>query len=72
VGTGDGQALPGKYKASGPDGSNFGGCYYGRLKSNDGSVGDILGNNISQGPSVFTLKPTDGYIQINGCTFTKS
>jgi hypothetical protein len=71
VGAGDGQAMPGTYKSSGSDGSNAAGCYYSRLKHNDGSVGDILSNNISSGPSVFTIKPSDGYIEINGCTFTK-
>jgi hypothetical protein len=71
VGTGPGQAAPGKYKSTGPD-SSFGGCYYARLKDNDGSLGDIIDNNISQGPSVFTIKPSDGYVEISGCTFTRS
>jgi hypothetical protein len=72
VGTGVGQAAPGKYKSNGPDSSNFVGCYYARLKNNDGGLGDIINNNISQGPSVFTIKPSDGYVEISGCTFTKS
>jgi PASTA domain/Protein of unknown function (DUF732) len=42
VGTGDGQVAPGKYKSSGPDGGVV--CYYARLKSNDGSNGDIIAN----------------------------
>jgi hypothetical protein len=72
VGTGAGQVAPGKYKATGPDGSNGAGCYYARLKNNDGSVGDIIANNIGDGPSVFTVKASDGAVQIAGCTFTKS
>jgi hypothetical protein len=72
VGTGVGQAAPGKYKSNGPDSSNFAGCYYARLKNNDGGLSDIINNNISQGPSVFTIKPSDGYVEISGCTFTKS
>ena len=72
VGTGAGQAAPGKYKSTGPDSGNYVGCYYARLKNNDGSLGDILDNNITQGPSVLTIKPSDGYVEINGCSFTKS
>jgi hypothetical protein len=64
VGTGHGQALPGRYTATGPDGSSAG-CYDSRLKNNDDSIGDILSNHLSPGPSVFTLQPTDGYIQIS-------
>jgi hypothetical protein len=72
VGTGPGQAAPGKYKSTGPDGDNIVGCYYSRMRNNDGSIGDIINNNISQGPSVFTIKPSDGYVEINGCTFTRA
>lgn len=55
---------PGKYKSSGPTGF---GCYYARLKTNDGSVGDIIQNNISQGASVVTIKESDGYFETSGC-----
>jgi hypothetical protein len=72
VGTGAGDATPGQYRSSGPDGSNPAGCYYERTQHNDGSVGDILSNDVSQGPTVFTLKPSDGFVQIQGCTFTHS
>ena len=70
VGIGPGQAAPGKYKSSGPEGSHI--CYCARLKNNDGAVDDIINNNITQGPSVFTIKPSDGYVEVNGCTFTKA
>jgi len=72
VGTGPGQAAPGKYRSPGPDGSNGAGCYYARLRSNDGSFGDILGNNITQGQSLMTIKVSDGYVEIGGCTFTRT
>jgi hypothetical protein len=71
VGTGPGQVAPGKYRAPGPDGSNFVGCYYARLRNNDGSFGDIVSNNISKGQSLLTVKASDGYVVVNGCTFTK-
>lgn len=70
VGTGPGQAVPGKYRSAGPDGG-FDACYYARLRHNDGSPADILTNNVTSGPSIFTLTPDDGYVQISGCTFTK-
>lgn len=55
---------PGKYKSAGPSGA---GCYYARLKNNDGALGDILDNNISNGPSTVTIKESDGYFETNGC-----
>jgi hypothetical protein len=72
VGTAEGQAKPGKYKSPGPnldDAIPTG--YYARLKHNDGSLEDIIANNISQGPSVVTVKPGDGYVEVQGCTFTQ-
>ena len=70
VGTGDGQVAPGKYKSTGPD--SGGACYYARLKNNDGGTGDIIANNLSQGPSIMNVKASDGYVQVAGCTFTKA
>ncbi|GAA5120583.1 hypothetical protein [Pseudonocardia adelaidensis] len=55
---------PGKYKTTGPDGPN---CYYARLKTGDGSMGDILDNNNSQGPVTVTIKESDGYFETQGC-----
>lgn len=55
---------PGKYKSSGTTGY---GCYYARLKANDGSLGDIIQNNNSQGPSVVTIKESDSYFETTGC-----
>jgi hypothetical protein len=70
VGTGDGQVPPGKYKSSGPTGSAP--CYFARLKNNDGAMGDIIDNDLSQGPTVMTVKASDGYVEVNRCTFTKT
>lgn len=69
VGTGAGQIPPGKYQSPGPTSGN---CYYARLKHNDGAVGDIIGNDLTQGPSIMNVKASDGYVEVRGCTFTKS
>lgn len=70
VGTGADQIAPGKYKSTGPDGSGI--CYFARLKTSDGSMGDIIANELSQGPAVMTVKASDGFVKISGCTFVKS
>jgi hypothetical protein len=67
VGTGDGQVAPGKYKSSGG-----GMCYWARLKHNDGAIGDIVDNNVGQGQMILNVAKSDGYVEIRGCTFTKS
>ena len=67
VGTGDGQIAPGKYKSSGG-----GMCYWARLKHNDGAIGDIVDNNVGQGQMILNVAKSDGYVEIRGCTFTKS
>lgn len=53
---------PGKYRSPGGDG-----CYWARLAEDQT---DILDNNLSDGPSVFTVQPSDGYIELNRCTWT--
>lgn len=59
---------PGKYKSPGPSSDGpFSGCYYARLKTGDGSSGDIIANNSTKGQSVVTIKPTDGVFETNGC-----
>ena len=62
---------PGNYRSTGPDGSDAVGCYYARLKHNDGAVGDIIDNDISKGQSLLTVKASDGYVSISGCSFAK-
>lgn len=69
VGTGDGQVAPGKYRSPGPDGAA---CYYARLKNNDGVLNDIIDNEISQGQTLLTVKDSDGYLEVQGCTFEKT
>lgn len=64
VGTGDGQVAPGKYKSPGPG-------YYARLKSDDGELGSIIDNQLSEGQLLLTVKKTDKYIEVSRCTFTK-
>jgi len=47
--------------------------YWARLKHNDGSVGDIIANNIvgkNGGSMTFTAKVGE-YVEIRNCTFTK-
>jgi hypothetical protein len=56
--------APGKYKTAGTDSY---GCYYARLKANDGTVDDIISNGFGQGPVTVTVKPTDGYFETSGC-----
>lgn len=56
--------APGKYKTSGPDGSN---CYYSRLQENNGTLRDILDNGNSDGPVTITIKDSDGYFESRGC-----
>lgn len=58
---------PGKYKTIGAAG-----CYWARLKRNDGSYGDIADNNYGPGPQVTTLRKGE-YFQTKGCpTWTKT
>lgn len=54
----------GKYKTTGSDGY---GCYYARLKTGDGSLGDIIDNNDTDGPATVTIKSSDGYFDTSGC-----
>jgi hypothetical protein len=59
---------PGKYKTAGPDPDDaFPNCYYARLKTGDGSLGDIIDNNNSQGPVTVTVKTSDGMFDTSGC-----
>lgn len=55
---------PGTYRSPGGTG-----CYWARLAKNQQ---DIIDNNLSDGPSVFTVQESDGYVELNRCTWTKS
>lgn len=67
VGTGEGQVAPGKYRSPGG-----GMCYWARLKNNDGALGDIIDNNVGQGQMILNVAKSDGYVEVRGCTFTKT
>lgn len=57
--------APGKYKGTPLDGGL--GCYYARLKANDGSFGDIIDNGIVNGPVTVTISSKDGYFETARC-----
>lgn len=67
VGTGEGEVAAGRYRSANPDGY----CSVARLKNNDGTAGDIIDYSNSQGPIIVTVKKTDGYVRVTGCTLTK-
>lgn len=60
----------GKYKTTGEGGNGV--CYYARLKTGDGSYGDIIDNDILNGQGVITVKKSDGLVELSGgCTWIK-
>lgn len=54
---------PGKYRS--PGGS---GCYWERQDKN----GEILDNDLSDGPTVLTVQASDAYVKLSSCTWTKA
>jgi hypothetical protein len=60
--------VPGTYSSSGPDGSNFTGCYWARLKDTTGDFESIIANNIDKGPTVVTISASDGAFKTQGCS----
>jgi hypothetical protein len=60
--------VPGTYSSNGPDGSNFTGCYWARLKDTSGNLESITANNIDQGPSVVTISANDVAFKTQGCS----
>jgi hypothetical protein len=59
--------VPGTYSSSGPDGSNFAGCYWSRLKDTTGDFESIIANNIGKGQTVVTISASDGAFKTEGC-----
>ncbi len=58
--------APGTYRTNGGTG-----CYWARLNSLD--TGDVLDNNVSDGPQVVRIRPTDTAFMTRGCgTWEKS
>lgn len=70
VGTAPGDIPAGKYKSPGPAGGSPI-CYWARLKDTSGTLESIIANDDAEGPTVFTVSPTDGAVEISDCTFTK-
>lgn len=54
---------PGKYRSPGGDG-----CYWERLAKDQN---DIIDNDLTSGPSVFTVAPSDGFVRLSRCMWTK-
>jgi hypothetical protein len=52
--------APGTYRTNGGNG-----CYWARLKSFD--TGDTIDNNVSDGPQVVLIKPTDAAFLTRDC-----
>jgi hypothetical protein len=65
VGTG---IEPGTYSSSGPDGTNFAGYYWSRLRDTSGDFGAIIANNVGKGPAVVTINASDGAFKTEGCS----
>lgn len=61
VGTGDGQVPPGRYRASGS------GCYWARLRSSDER--DAITNHFGDGQTFVTVRASDAYLKVGGCTY---
>lgn len=55
--------VPGSYRSPGPSGST--GCYWARLGDLSGT--SIIANNISEGPAVMAVAPTDAAVEVKGC-----
>ncbi|MDN6301249.1 MAG: hypothetical protein L0J68_13435, partial [Micrococcaceae bacterium] len=55
----------GKYKTSGPDGTNPVGCYYAWMSSSEADA-DIVDNNIVSGQAVVTLR-NGQFFEIDSC-----
>lgn len=53
---------PGRYRSPGGES-----CYWARLAEDQS---DIIDNNLSSGPSVFTVVESDGFVELNRCTWT--
>jgi hypothetical protein len=57
--------VPGTYRSGGPSPQGESDCYWARLKSLNAS--DIIKNNISAGPQVVTIEPSDTAFATRSC-----
>ena len=67
VGTGNGQVAPGKYFSPAPSSGST--CYYARLRNNNGEPDDIIAEELSHRQIIMTVRASDGYVTVSGCTF---
>jgi len=44
-------------------------CYYARLHNNDGGAGEIIAEELSHNQIIMTVRASDGYVTVSGCTF---
>jgi hypothetical protein len=58
------EIRPGRYRSPGGDGRP---CYVARLNSLAGGVGDIIDNELSEGPVVIDVRSSDDAVRTNGC-----
>lgn len=57
------EVRPGRYRT--PGGAGL--CYVARLNSLGGGVGDVISNELSQGPIVIQVRGSDEAVQTRGC-----
>ncbi|GAA3145852.1 hypothetical protein ACFQ0X_37505 [Streptomyces rectiviolaceus] len=61
------EIKPGTYRTAGPADNIIDNCYWARLKSTSGDVGDIIANGNTKGPATVTVSPGDKAFQTTGC-----
>ena len=70
-----GSDIPaGTYRTTGPGGDSlFPMCYWARHRNSDGTLGSIIANHISKGPSVVKVRSSDNNVEFSGgCTWTRA
>jgi hypothetical protein len=61
------EMAPGTYATTGSSH-----CYWARLRGNSGEFGDIIANDNVQGQGSFSVRSTDGYVELSGtCTWQR-
>lgn len=57
----------GTYKSAGPTPSVIPVCMWQRLSGTGGTLDEIITSDVSQGPAVVTIEPTDKAVKFSGC-----
>jgi hypothetical protein len=57
----------GTYKSAGPTPSVIPVCMWQRLSGTGGTLDEIITSDVSQGPAVITIEPTDKAVKFSGC-----